>query len=634
MTERTPRIKPWWRGPDGDVHENLCRAVDHFVKRDAAPRDDLLFHLALAGHRGAMEGVTARHRWERTRRDGTLGFNLIKAVVDTLQSEIAALTPLPRFLTQKGRWELRKRAQNLELMCEGEYDRNHVHELAPRAFLDAAITGMTALKVVNEGGLPKVERIFPGELIVDPIEAQYGAPRTIYQLKLVPKDTLRGLFGGDKKLLDMIDRQPEAQKTLFPWLPKDTLVEQVAVCESWHLPDPSDWPDAQPGRHAIAIDTATLIDEPWTRERFPVIWWRYDDDSTSFYGRGIGNNLRAMQIELNYVLEKIQRCLHLSSGFRYMVEGNSRVEVEHLTNTPGEIIRFFGNNPPIAEIQDTVPEQFFRHAEDIIRRGFEQEGVSMMAATSRKPEGLDSGAAIREFNDLGSRRFQVKTRGWEKFIGVDLARILVDEKIHLAETKQDRPVQVVVQKKRGITVRSINWAEAKLEEKDYGIRVFPASALPSTPAGRTATVEQWFAAGWISRDQAMSLLDFPDLEEFVSMELSAREMVMDAIDQMMTDGIYVPPEPAQDLDTAVQLASSAYLRFKTEGAPEERLELVLRYMDDCQHLLEQARNAVMAEEQQAIAGEAGAEEGAKAMAQTLGPQEGTEMAAPEGPPPN
>lgn len=627
--ERTPRIKPWWNDAQDDVHGNLCRAVDHFVKRDAAPRDDLLFHLALGGDRGAMEGVTARHRWERTRRDGTLSFNLIKAVVDTLQSEIAALTPLPRFLTQKGRWELRRRAQDLELMCEAEYDRNGVHEMAPMAFRDAALLGMTALKVCNEGGLPKIERVFPGELIVDPIEAQYGSPRTLYHFKLIPKDSLRGAWGDDKAKLNKINEQMEAPKTLFPWLPKDSLVEQVSICEAWRLPDPPNWPNARPGRHAIAIDNVTLLDEEWKRERFPICWWRYDEDSTTFYGSGIGKNLRAAQIELSYALEKIQRCMHLSSGFRYLVEGNSRVEVEHLTNTPGEILRYFGAVPPQVEIQDTVPEQFFRHAEDVIRRGFEQEGVSMMAATSRKPEGLDSGAAIREFNDLGSRRFQVKTRSFEKFIGVDLARLLVDEKIALAQSGEDHAVKVVTQKKRGVTVRSIDWKSAHLEEKDYGIRVFPASALPSTPAGRTATVEQWFAAGWISRDQAMSLLDFPDLEEFISMELSAKEIVMDGLDQIMTDGIYVPPEPTQDLDLSIQLSQSAYQRYKYEGAPEERLELVLRYMDDCQHLLEQATASMQADQEQQIAGAVGAEEQAKVSAQAMGPGE---QAVPEGAP--
>lgn len=591
MTEPTEGIQAWWKRPNGQAHGTAFRLMEHLTGREKSHRENILINLALYGDAHAKEQLLSglRHRLD----DERLTFNLCKSVVDTSQAEITEIQPRPKLLTSQGDWFLKRKAQSMELMLAGEYARNDVFALKDAMFLDAGKLGTSALKVRDEDGSPCIELVPPGQLIVDPIEGQFGKPRTIMQLVPIDRDIARGWLtkagsNGDKA----ITNAPRFDsRRLFPWLPIDGSVDQILMLECWRLPDPESFARPQPGRHIICVESGTVLDEKWDRTSFPFAFYRYDLDSSGFWGRGMVGNLRPLQRELNYVLRKIQECIHLAAGIRYWVQGDSKVNIEKIGNAPGEILRFFGTLPPQPEVTNAVPTQFFTHAEDLIRRGYEQEGVSMLSATSRKPAGIDSGAALREYADVQSGRFIAKTRAFEKAIGVDLARLVIEEKRAIAEAGNDKPTRVKQRRGRGFTVHTMRWKDAALEEKQYEINVFPSSALPNDPAGRTATVESWIAAGYLTQQQGKQLLGFPDLEDFESFDLAPYDAVLEAIETMVEDGEYVLPLPTLDLELAVPLVSAAHLKFTVEGAPEDRLELLLRYLDDVKFLSSQAQSA-------------------------------------------
>lgn len=92
---------------------------------------------------------------------------------------------------------------------------------------------------------------------------------------------------------------------------------------------------------------------------------------------------------------------------------------------------------------------------------------------------------------------------------------------------------------------------------------------------------------------------------------------MKDIGTIMAKGEYVPPEPGMDLKLAEKLANQSYLKGRAENLPEERLELLLRYIDD----IERLRKLMLPQE---------------AMAPQAGPEAGLEQmipqATPEAPP--
>ena len=64
------------------------------------------------------------------------------------------------------------------------------------------------------------------------------------------------------------------------------------------------------------------------------------------------------------------------------------------------------------------------------------------------------------------------------------------------------------------------------------------------------------------------------------------------IEKMMDEGEYFPPEPYQNLENCLRKTQQAYLLYKVQGAPDDRLELLRQFMEDCQNLLERARAEV------------------------------------------
>jgi hypothetical protein len=584
--DQTHMLDPWWRADKKEVGPLLYRTVEHIEKmpQETRRRADTLFHMALYGDEEARFGLVGAARPSRGDR---LSFNLCKSVVDTAQAEIAQLTPKPTMLTSRGDWSMRQRAKAMELTVEGDYDRCDVHAQGAEGFLDMCKAGHAAFKVYGEGGEVQIERVPTGELLADPVEAQHGNPRTIYQNKHMARDAVLDIFGDDKSAKSAIMGAPiEQSRTRFPWLPRATMTHPIAVMEGWRLPVFA--PDGSvryPGRHVIAVKGYALVDEEWERRCFPFAINRWD--RSGFFGSALIRDLRSIQRELNYTLMKIQDCIHIASTMRYLVEGNAKVNVEHLTNTPGEILRYLGI-APVPQVVDGVPASLLQHAEDLIRRGFEQTGVSLLSAMARKPAGLNSGEAQRVNQDIESKRFVVKSKTYERWIGVELAKLVIQERRALHEAGELKKTRAEVRRGRKVFIRHIDWKEAAMDADEFKIRVFPTSSLPSQPAGRIAAVEQWYASGLIDRNQMLRLIDFPDLDDFRAMELAPEELILDHIDQMIEDGKYVYPEPVQDLERAKALVTNAYQRYLYEGVPESRTELLLRYIDDVDHYIEQA----------------------------------------------
>jgi hypothetical protein len=57
---------------------------------------------------------------------------------------------------------------------------------------------------------------------------------------------------------------------------------------------------------------------------------------------------------------------------------------------------------------------------------------------------------------------------------------------------------------------------------------------------------------------------------------------------MLSDGVYAPPESYMNLALTIQIAGRHYLRARTHGVPEERLDLLRQFITDCEALMRKA----------------------------------------------
>lgn len=583
-------FKDWWAQPQNEKHTDLFRLIDHCETHyESKRRTETLIHLAMYGDRYALQGLPLDYDQEPQ----LLRFNLTKSVIDTVQSEIAAMRPRATILTNMGDWGQKKRAQAMEMAVAGEYEASKVYRHAPKGFLNAAKTGLGGLCIYQSGWRPKIELIPVGATLVDPIEAMHGDPKGIYRIALVPRQEALGRWGQTDAQRKAINSAPEAESEhWFPWLPTDSQADPILVVQGHRAPDPSDWYGADKGRHVIAVQTGTLVDVEWNRPH-PSTFFRYDDENNDFYGKGICANLLGLQRELNETLLKIQDCIRLAAGPRTWVPVGAEIDVDQLDDVPGAILTYSGAMAPTTEVANTVPPQLLEHVETTIRRGFEQEGVSMMSAMSRKPAGLDSGAALREYNDKGSKRFIIHSQAYEEWIAVDTAERVIEEKRYIAQQPDAEVPPIVARSHRGRSkgLKNIDWADASLDPGSYQMQVYPSSSLPYEPSGRSAIVQDWQAAGYIDRETAMQLMDFPDVDGYASLELAPYEYTLWHCEEMMDTGEYKAPTPLQDPAISMKLARQTLMRAEMDGAPEELTELIYRYIDDLRAYEEKAMQA-------------------------------------------
>jgi hypothetical protein len=373
--------------------------------------------------------------------------------------------------------------------------------------------------------------------------------------------------------------------------------DMVVVVESWRLPS---GPESKDGKHAITILNHTLMEEEYSKKYFPFVFWRWGLRPLGFFGQGLCEQLGGIQLEINKILRTIQVSMHLVSVPKVFIEMGSKINIAHLDNKIGGIVQYSGT-PPVEGKLGTVPRELFEHLDRLYSRAYEIAGVSQLSAMASKPAGLNSGKALRIYNDLETERFLSVMQRYERAF-LESAKIMID----LAKDISEEFGSYKVKYGSKNFFQTIDWKKINLDEDEYIMQLFPVSALSSSPAARMEDVQELLAAGFIGQEDAIKLLDFPDLQSYYGFKIAAGEDIDRTIEKFIDDGDYETPEPYQDLESGVRKMQQAYLLFKSQGAPDERLELFRRWIEDARALLEKA--TVEAAKQQAQVQQALAQE--------------------------
>ena len=175
---------------------------------------------------------------------------------------------------------------------------------------------------------------------------------------------------------------------------------------------------------------------------------------------------------------------------------------------------------------------------------------------------------------------------------MELAKQMVNMGKKIAE---NNPGWSVVTQRDKYTIQEVKWADVDLEKDSYVLKVFPSSALPTTPAGRLAMVEQLMAAGLLGPEEAKRLLDFPDLDRELALDRAASDNIDRIIERMVDDGTYEAPEPFMDLVLAIKKTQAAYNKAVNDNVPEDSLALLRQFMASIHEMIKiaqaEARNA-------------------------------------------
>lgn len=520
--------------------------------------------------------------------------NIVQSMIDTVVSKVSKNRPKPTFLTEGGDWSQQTKAKKLTQFAEGQFQATDFYSKAAIAFQDSCIFGTGCLKIFKQDQEIKVERVFIDELVVDDKEAFYGEPRQMHQKKYLHKDILIAMFPDKEREIKNCGMEQNSYLST-----SQTNSDLLLVVESWRL---KSGPKANDGRHCISLEGISLFEESYEKDFFPFVFWRWGVRPLGFFGQGISEQLQGLQLEINKILKTIQVSMHLVSIPKIFIEASSKIVDSHIDNKIGGIIKYAGQ-PPIPSALGSIPPELFAHLDRLYSRAYEIIGISQLSANSAKPAGLNSGKALREFNDLETERFMSVGQRYEK-VFMDATKQMIelgkeiDEEMRSGENEESGKDGYKVKVKGRDFIQTIRWKDVELDEDQYVMSIFPTSALSTNPASRLQDVQELIQAGFVSKEDAMKLLDFPDLQSFYNFSNAGVEDIERAIEQIIDQGKYTTPEPYQNLEYGVVKMQQAYLLFRSKGAPEEKLELFRRWIEDAKSLKDRAALDIQKQEMQ------------------------------------
>lgn len=524
-------------------------------------------------------------------------YNLLRTAIETLEARLALGRPKASFVTNGGGWAQQRRARRADRFVYGVMHACGFYKQARLAWRDAAVTDLGVIKGWVENGCIRLQRVDPDEIRVDSADGYYGEPRTMLHSYVVSRDQAHAwvdAWNEDKSeeqrafMHVQVDSAAVASSQDRTLRVTSAFGDVVQVHEAWHLPS---GPEAEDGRHVLALSTVALLDEGCNF--FPFAPFRAGEPFHGFYGQGLGELLVPHQRAINATLRRVSKIIHNMATSRWWVDRTTQIATEHVGNNESATVLRGAGKPPQVLASNVVPSDLWRWVDYAIQRGLEQVGLNEGAVASRKPAGLDSGKALREFNDIQSSRHVPIQLGFEEGV-LESARLVVRLARKAAEDGERLTAFYPAGVRRSVAV---DWNEVAVDEDTFTLQVFSTASLPTTPGARKQYVAEQWTEGQIDGAEYRRLLDMPDTDAFDDLALAARDVVDAALERMLdgdddegAEEDYTPPEPFDDLAYAVKRGMQVYHRARVDGAPEGRLSLVRRYILQAKSLADSAQD--------------------------------------------
>lgn len=497
--------------------------------------------------------------------------NIAMPIVDTAEAKIAGATrPRAYFKSVGANWSQKRKCQRLQKFIDGEFDRTKAYRIGSQCVKDAGIFGTAgALPYILNGKL-HLDRVLASELLVDENLAFDAAPNELTRVREVSKSLLKERY---PKLADKIQALTSVGSSYTQWS------DLVEVFETWSLPSgaKNDKGDLVPGRHVITIAGATLLSEPYAKDYFPIVLFRWSEMPTGFYGQGLVHQIMGIQLEISRWFKNISRSLHLLANPRVLVPNGGEVNPQHITNAWGTILKYQPPFKPEVWTSPVMPPEVYQWFENMYNKAFERVGLSTQSAFARKQPGVDSGKHARELSDIQADRLAPVSVRYENFY-LDLAVRYVD----LAEElfKADPEYATVFQGSK--SAERLRWGDVRLPKDDYTIQLFATAFISRTPGAAFDDVKDLMSSELVDKSEARSLMNMPDLQHIFDLENGIRDNYEKVVELILDKGVSLDPQPYDGIDgleLGKKIVKDAYARARAEDVEESKLDMMRQWLD-------------------------------------------------------
>lgn len=328
-----------------------------------------------------------------------ISFNLCSSIIDTLTAQIAKLKIVPTFITSGGIWGMQRKAENLSKFVEGMFYEQKIQEKRTYQFRDSGIWGDGILHIFRDANdRAAVERALPHEFLIDIVESVVGPSRQMHRIKVADRGVVAALFPDNEKTI--MDCQPSSYRDLGA---DGSAADLITVSESWHLESKK---GAGDGFRVVTLldNTEILAKAKWEKPYFPFVIQAYSKRPLGAWGQGACERLQNLQGEINRLMITIQKCMWLGAGYKILSHVTDKVPTQHFNNEIAPIIKWSGNIKPEYIAPQFVQAEISPYIDSLIAKGYQQEGVSQLAASNLKPMGVNSGAALRTYDNIAEDR--------------------------------------------------------------------------------------------------------------------------------------------------------------------------------------------------------------------------------------
>jgi hypothetical protein len=576
----------WYKYSGDELHSRLMGNMRRLRDRQRPRREMFRFYAELYGINEVTGlGLTNYDPGGIGYVAPTLPFNVVRRACKTVLAKVAKNRPLPMILTTRGDYKQSKRARGLSDFLAGAFGALHVYDETKTYLRDALVFGTGIGHVYHCPGdkLPRMDRILPWEILTDVADARYGKPLQMFIIRWMDRTVLKELYPKFANEIEMC----KSDSGLIEDMPDhDFDADTVLVTFAWRLPTRD---GGQPGKFAVAIDGATLEEQPWEKMRFPFVFIKYDDPLMGFWGDSLAGECSGFQYEVNYVVETLRMAHRNVATGIWITDDNAGIPDAWFQNEvgmiwkkrPGTNVQYFNPEPAHA--------QTYQWLDTNAKGALEWTGISTMAANATKPAGITAAKALQTLDDIESDGFALLERAWEQ-LHMDIADHLIDE-FQMLATETNEELQIFATNKRSLL--AIKWKDVNMERDAIVMQVWPVSLLGRTPAARLQTVNDLFNAGIIDATRYLQLLDAPDIDAETDLRIAKRlrcdeqiDFMLDVAEDKATDPeSYKMPGPFQDLTYGRARAQDQICMGEMRGVPSPVLDLLRHYIDDCTNLL-------------------------------------------------
>jgi hypothetical protein len=585
-----PTHAEWWRADELELepHEVLDSLVDQIEKDQDGRYTAYREYARLFGADPDMFGNDDSYAIMQAEK---LNQNELANTIETLHAQVFKNRIVPAVAANEADYEEWTRARAFSRWLEGVLDESELHfDALPRAGLDMFVYGTGFIKIghdEDEDGLCTIRfhRVDPRMVYVDRLEARHGKPRSFYEKDFVDKYKLiedysvqeKGMYGTpEDRIAGILDAKPNDDIDMA--IGSTLKTNMVTVREAWHLPTKKGKKD---GRHVIWVKGCTLVDEPWTWDRFPFTVMRYGHRLSGYYGKSAVQILAPTQKNHDKLNAKIDEAQDIMAVPRVIVGNGAKLTVDHLDDVPGGILRVDGPVTAVTEWNATaISPELYTERQQAPEKMRSLLGVNSFDTQSQLPAQLRevSGPALERLLDAGTARHAMTHAEVERAT-VDLAYLAMMYAADLQEEGKD--ITVVAPGSAKSSVEQLTFSEVVIDRKRMKLQVQPMAQMPQTFAGKVEQFGQLLDKQVITPKQYGRMLEVPDIGGATDFLGSDEEIILKNLHFMVKKGAYIPPLQYDNLDLIVPLTTAFINWYRIrKDADMEIVGMLAQYIED------------------------------------------------------